>query len=107
MSANLQQRPVTTETSPERSHPPDAGRHAIIQRVLQNKINRRTAYVAVFEEHGLTPADVVVGQAECVAQRDQHVASARMKNPARDLRASDVRMRQGVGEKFSGVLRGE
>ena len=96
---HLQQRAVATEAGAERRHPPQTSRRPVRQRRLQDKQNGRAAHVSVIAQHGFAPAHVVAGQLEFFAQGQQHVASARMKNPAVDLRARRVAAGERVRQK--------
>jgi hypothetical protein len=89
---------VATETRAERGHPPQAVRHGIVQRGLQNKINGRAADVAELAQDGGTVAHVGFGQFEIVAQRQNHVAPASVQNPAGNLFAPYFCVGERVGK---------
>jgi len=98
---------VATESRAERRHPPETVGHGVMQRTFEHEKNGRAAQVAEFAQHGGAVANVGFRQAKLVPQRQQHVASAGVQNPAGDAIAFHAGSGERFGKKFRGFVTGD
>src|ERR1051325_4055655 len=91
-----QQCAVATEPGPERAHPPVTAWSGVGKGSFEDEKERGAAEIPIFLEDRFAPPRLLLSQPEACVQRQKDVAPARMKPPAANVGALDVRAGQDI-----------